>query len=248
MRIPLVVALTIALAAAGVAGCTQAAPPVEPTPAASAAAPPAVAPGTVVATGSFEGATTGRLQVIAVAGRAFEVRLEGFSTARAAPYSLLLSPYPLTDSLTCLDLFAFDLGTPQGAEGTYPLGSMERWQGDPSFLDGAVLGQYIESDHLANDCMATIVARAPLTWTIPDLRPGLVVVDSGSTVGAMGPVALEAGEPATYTVAAHDILGEIAARFGITTHDLLYLNPARLVPNTNTAYSNEILNLRKADR
>ncbi|CAN5614815.1 hypothetical protein BH10ACT7_BH10ACT7_26010 [soil metagenome] len=241
------------VAAVLLTGCSAAPTPTpEPTPSATpvAATFPDIPAGTVVATGTFEGSTTGTVELVVTDGGMYEVRLTDLVTDVAAPYSLLLSPYALTDDRTCLDIFAFDLGDPTlNGPGPFPIGPFEAWGYDPSFLDGAVLGKFIESDAAENDCLRTIVARAPFTWDFPDLRPDLTVVDSGPAVGAMGDVELEDGEPASYTVAPEDILGEIAARFGITVDDLFYLNPGRLPsPLDPIAYADEALNLSRDNR
>lgn len=243
----------ITLVALALAGCTAApAPTPEPTPSATPAAAtfPDLPSGTVVATGQFEGSTTGTVELVVTDGGMYEVRLTDLVTDVVAPYSLLLSPYPLTEDRTCLDMFVFDLGDPTlNGTGPFPIGPFEAWGYDPSFLDGAALGQYIEADATENDCLRTIVARAPFTWDFPDLRPDLKVVDSGPVVGAMGEVELENGEPASYTVAPDDILEEIAARFGVTVDDLFYLNPGRLPsPRDPIAYADEVLNLSRDNR
>lgn len=238
----------IALVALVLAGCTaQPAPTPEPTATPTAVAAPTIPPGTVVATGQFEGSTTGTVELVAIDGGKYEVRLTDLVTDVTAPYSLLLSPYPLTEDRTCLDLFAFDLGDPTAnGPGPHPVGDFRDWYYDPSFFDGAILGKYIEADATENDCLRTIVARATFTWDFPDLRPDLKVVDSGPVFGAMGEVTVESGAPVSYVVAPDDILSEIAMRFGVTTEDLSYLNPAR-VPGSD-AVADEILNLGRSTR
>lgn len=246
----LAVGLVVAIALTGCAATPSPTPEPTVAPSATAAAAPELPVGTVVATGQFEGSATGTVELVTIEGGMYEVRLTNFTTSVAAPYELLLSPYPLTDDRTCLDTFVFDLGDPSlNGPGPFPIGPFEAWGFDPSFLDGAALGQYIESDAVANDCLRTVVARAPFTWDFPDLRPDLDVVDSGPAVGAMGEVTLENGEPDSYTVAPDDIMGEIANRFGVTVDDVFYLNPARLPNSRDTvAYADEVLNLSRANR
>lgn len=253
MRNPLLAtAAALAILALALTGCDAAAPvhtASEATPSAPTPAIPVIPDGTVVATGSFAGGTEGTIEIVAVTGGGFELHLDGFRTDLTPPYDLLLSPYALTPDLTCLDGFAFDLGNVEEGQEVYPLGKMEPWQGDPSFFDGVVLGQLIEADKDANGCLRSIVARAPLNWTIPDLRPGLAVVDSGPAGGAMGTTTVRDGKPVSYTVVTNDLLDEIAARFGIATEDLFYLNPGRLPnPTDPIAYVGEDFNLSRAER
>lgn len=239
------------LVALVLAGCTAApSPSPEPTPSATPAAAtfPDLPVGTVVATGQFAGSTTGTVELVVTDNSMFDVRLTDFTTDVEAPYSLLLSPYPLTEDRTCLDLFAFDLGDPTlNGPGPYPLGDFQEWFFDPSFLDGAILGKYIEADAQANDCLRTVVATAPFTWDFPDLRPGLAVSDSGPAPHAMGEVTVQGGSPTSYVVAPDDILSEIALRFGVSIDDLNYLNPARPAPGSD-AVAGEVLNLSRENR
>lgn len=127
--------------------------------------------------------------------------------------------------------------------------------GDLSFLDAVVLVEGPppgENDAwAASGCLARASAVAPLTWVVPDQRPGLLVEDSGSTSGATGTVELgDDGEPRSYTVARNDVMAAIALRFGITEPDIRYLNPTRfsVCGGTDVACADEVLNLSKDGR
>jgi len=220
------------------AGCTPSAPTPGP-------------PGTVVATGEFDpdDGVTGTVELVVGKPNAysdtFEVHVSGFSSDLPVGAELMLSPFPLTPDRTCLDGPSFGLGALTGPDQVLLLGDFRQWQDDPSFLDGAVIAQYVEADALENDCQRTILARAPFTWSMPDLRPGLKVADSGSTTGATGKVTEVDGEPVSYHVAAGDLLGDVADRFGLTLEDLDWLNPFRGV---GAAVVDEELNLDRDNR
>jgi hypothetical protein len=118
---------------------------------------------------------------------------------------------------------------------------------DPSAFRAFVLQ---DPDAGVTSCADPVSAVAPITWTMPDMDPGLGPVhDSGATGGARGTVTLKKGVPVAYTVVADDLMPEIAARFGVSTDDLDYLNPARAFSRVQTtAYKGETLNLSRADR
>jgi hypothetical protein len=235
-----------ALAIPMLAGCS--AQP-EPSPTPTDDALPVIENGTVVATGEFDSAegTTGSVEFVK-SPRGYEVRFTGFSTTvEGDRWGLMLSPYPLDGDRRCLDGFAIGLGIAEGPDFTVQLGEFDHFDGvgDPSFLDGVIVGMLVEQDRIDFDCHRSILARAPFTWDMPDLRPGLVVSDSGSTDGATGEVVKEAGTLASYTVAEGDVIEEVAARFGITVEDIGYLNPTR---GTGQAETDEIINLDRTNR
>jgi hypothetical protein len=120
--------------------------------------------------------------------------------------------------------------------------------GDPTFLR-TVLVKLYDPEAFADGCYVPVLSSAVLSWTLPDMRPGLVVVDSGKTGGATGEVTIVDGEPVSYTVAPNDMATEVAARFGITVDDLFYLNPVR---TTFIKYPllqlGEVLNISKSHR
>ena len=95
--------------------------------------------------------------------------------------------------------------------------------------------------------MASNVASAILDWKIPDMRPGLMIEDSGKTGGANGDVTLVDGEPVTYTITRDDLLPEIAARFGVTVDDLNYLNPTGST-SVPPLWTGDTINLSKDHR
>ena len=73
--------------------------------------------------------------------------------------------------------------------------------------------------------MLTPRAVGTITWDVPDTRPGLLAVDTGSRFGAGGATATTDGAPISYRAVAGDTLNDIADRFGITVDDLGFLNP-----------------------
>jgi len=249
----LVPALSVAL----LAGCTISSPatsngakPTDVAPSASIA----LDAGTVVATGrltSVDGLTSGDVTVQADGSRQFEYRITDLTTPVTDTVSINFSTQPFTEEAYCAGGFTilskeqFDLAGRSIVSDTdwYDLMLV-----GPDYLDTLVLTSST-GDTPKTGCFYPVIATAPLTWTLPDPRPDIVVVDGGATGGAMGPVAQADGEPATYEVVADDQLPEIAARFGITLQDLHYLNPARSPsPLDPVAYVGELFNLSKSGR
>ena len=228
------------------AGCTA------PPPQAVESSPPtptAIPDGTVLATGQFDpdDGVSGTVELLSAAGGSYVVRLTGFASSASPTASLLLSPYPLPAERTCLDAFALDLGSMPAGESDHPILPFDEYMGsgDPSFLDGAVIGMYVEADRLEHDCGRTILARAPFTWAVTDLHPQVAVTDTGEASGARGVVTLADGVPVSYAVASGDVLDAIADRFGVSVDDLVWLNPFR---GPGFAIADEALNLDPDNR
>lgn len=97
-------------------------------------------------------------------------------------------------------------------------------------------------------CDARRYGTAPLRWTVPSSIRALAASDDGATAGATGRVRTAGGRPTRYTVAADDRIEDVARRFGITSDDLLYLNPLRERGSDSTLYTGEVLNLDPIDR
>ena len=113
---------------------------------------------------------------------------------------------------------------------------------DVTFLNSvSLVGEY------TNDCYGyPVLSTAPIVWSMKPLYTDLVVVDSGDTGGARGIVTLDGETPVSYQVNQGDVLQEIAARFGLTTDQLVWLNPHR--SNQETVYKDETLNLSPSRR
>ena len=220
---------------------------VEPAEAGPRPAPTTALPSGEIGSGSFTSAAgvTGRVT--------FEHGEEGL-TVRFVDLGTggddVLNPNLLRDALgpdeTCLDGGSdLGLGAVRGGDSSVGLGSALQ---DPSNIEQVVLTREPRAGVGTNDCIREVVARAGITWSFAPLRSGLRVVDSGPTGGARGHVGLIDGEPATYTVAADDLLGEVAARVGISLDDLLYLNPSFGDSPYRELLVGETLNLAVAGR
>lgn len=209
--------------------------------------------GTVVATGSLtsvDGLTTGDVAVTAVGSGEFGLVISNYSSPVHADTIADLSAKPFTEEAYCANGFmTLSLGNlTLGPTITSDINFTEITLGNPDFLDTLVL-TLNDGNAPRTGCFYPVVASAPLTWTMPDLRPDIRVFDNGSTGGATGDVTTERGIPVSYRVASGDVMAEIAARFGISVADVFYLNPAREPASQDpVAYTSEVLNLDKAGR
>lgn len=250
--------VVVGAALTALTGCTMPAATL-PAAAAAAASPADGAPTVtaspadlewhqVVASGDFataDGTTLGRIEIVVGEHGRFDARVSGWNADLPAQTGLTLHPDPVPFD-SCPDTgFALGLGDLAGQPTQYfTIGTMG--SGDPSFLESAVLSTFPAG---GSDCMRPVTAVAALTWSIPDRRPGLRVVDSGAATAAAGDATLVDGAPTSYLVHGDDTFGAIAERFGITTSDLQYLNPTRTTPGpSDQAYAGETLNLSRALR
>ncbi|MDQ1609428.1 MAG: hypothetical protein QOE16_2160 [Microbacteriaceae bacterium] len=205
----------------------------------------------VVATGelvSHDGKTSGHIAVAARDDGNFDVRMSDFRTSRAGSLDLALSATPSNSTAKCVaETIYFSWGSVSSASyQTFFLeGVTDLTRGDPSFFHTVLLTQPATVAD-ADACGLSVAAGASLTWTMPDLRPNLHVTDSGSRKWAAGKVRMDDGKPASYVVAANDVMTVIAERFGITVDDLMYLNPTR--DSAPMAHAGETLNPSKSLR
>ncbi|QCR44356.1 hypothetical protein C1N91_13360 [Curtobacterium sp. SGAir0471] len=71
-----------------------------------------------------------------------------------------------------------------------------------------------------------VLAVAPVRWSVPQRQTNVHPVDGGARANAAGPVTATtaSGAPRSYTVARDDLIGDVAARFGISVKALVWLN------------------------
>lgn len=201
----------------------------------------------IVATGTFvspDGSTSGGIEVVVDGGDA-RVELLDFTTSH--PRLTASASLWLREDDPCADGGGLSFGdfAPDEIEMVLPQGYLH---GDWTAIDEIDLTVFAPAD--TTECINTIVARAPLVWTVPPLRTGLATLtDAGPRGGATGEVETAGGTPVSYRVAANDLAEEVAARFGITVDDLFYLNEQRLpAPYDPQLYVDEVLNLDLTSR
>jgi hypothetical protein len=215
----------------------------------------------VLATGTFEApeaAVTGNIAIVTDAERVVEIVLTDFALdpgqgAGPAPQMTLLSE-PVGE-FGCYDTDGYSFQpTPLTGdiEQRMTMGPVDDVPtGDPSFLDQAVIYLPVGAEPPADGCFGDTIAIADLEWLTPQDLPELA--DSGIRSGATGEVGTDADdELSVYMVAEGDSLGQIAARFGVSTEAVLYLNAGRIgqggLLEDGTVYAGEALNLAPSAR
>jgi hypothetical protein len=218
------------------------------TPSASPVAVPAVEAGEVVATGEFtspDDSFSGRVSVVSSGADDFELVYSDVSTSRSGLLATSFTTQPYNPVSYCAG------SSVVLSEGELDLGAsptINFWQGDVMRQDPAFLDDVIVTQGYTSECGYTVLAVAPLTWTLPVMRPDIRPADSGTTGGANGEVMKETGDLLSYTVATDDLMTEVAARFGLSVDDLLYLNPLRTSGPERTLVDGETINLSLARR
>jgi hypothetical protein len=214
-------------------------------------APPQLEPGTVVATGRLGGdpLVAGDVEIRAVKS-GFELRLLNFTMTHGGDVRVAVSPRTVEPGTKCTSsIMTLSWGSPfEYADLIFPLYDDGFTDGDPSYLRSVLIEIY-DGEAFAKGCYISVLSSAVLDWTLPDMRPGLEVVDKGKTGGANGEVTVVDGVPVSYTVAPNDIAAEVAARFNISIEDLFYLNPTRMtIIEYPLLQLGEELNVSKAHR
>ena len=165
--------------------------------------------------------------------------LSGLDTVPATDGSLIGVSTVMPVVGDCLGGYARTFAPPFGQ--AFDIGSAPRVRDATFFVSVSTLGPYTGS------CYGQpVLSTASIDWTMTPLYPDLAVSDSGETGGAKGVVTLEGDVPVSYTVNQGDVLEEIAARLGLTTDQLVWLNPRR--PDPTTVYKDETLNLSPTRR
>ena len=226
--------VVLATAALLLAGCTAApepnittAPTATPTPTEVALPAPDLG---VVGTGTLDGVP------FQVTWDGEQFLLLGFEHAPGGMLQISVAPGVVGK---CTRGYGPTFGLPTLAPMPLATGEVTR---DMTFLTSVSI-----LDTYTNDCNGwPVLSTTSITWSMQPLYPNLVVTDSGDTGGALGIPTLEGTTAVAYTVHQGDVLEEIAARFGLTTDQLRWLNPRR--SNQAIVYKDETLNLSPARR
>jgi hypothetical protein len=222
------------------------------SPSASASAIPTaisvVQAGEVVATGEFtspDDSFSGRVSVVSSGGDDFNLVYSDVVTTRPAPLATSFTTQPYDPVSHCAG-GAVELSFGDLDLATEP--TIDFWSGDVMGEDPAFLDDVIVTQGYTPECGYTVVAVAPLAWTLPVMRPDITPDDAGVTGGANGDVENADGELVSYGVVTNDVMAAVAARFGLSVDDLLYLNPLRTSGPEQTLVDGETLNLSLARR
>lgn len=193
-----------------------------------------MAPGTIIATGAFEGrGASGRIEITANgSAHGFDVALTEIAPLPAADSSLELNSLPASASddelRSAFSYYRYEklAAVPDQAFSSPPRGYGGFESNDPRYMRTAVIWAALPG---ISTGFGSVLATASLTWNLPHMDMELEVIDHGSSAGARGETALaDDGTPVSYRVAAGDTAIGITARFGVTKDELEWLNPDRL--------------------
>ncbi|WP_260855891.1 LysM domain-containing protein [Curtobacterium sp. 9128] len=216
----------------------ESASPRPPTPEPSQAAEPApeistIAAGTVVAEGdvaSPKGSVHFHYRVVAGPDDRFVVQYSGFTSTLPVPVSAtFLEDAPrVGDGLTYHGIGDDQLGgatTTPSAAVSVPIDAAGY---DPSWLGALVTYSSASADpsipvEIGPD---KVLAVTKVPWSVPARTTNVHPVDAGARPNATGTVSATtaSGAPRSYVVAPDDLIGDVAARFGITVQTLIWLN------------------------
>jgi len=247
-------ALTLALT-----GCTMAAPsaprdqPIVTDTLAPTLEPMQTDVDVIVGTGQFVSATaevTGGV-VVKQRGSTFTLYLTDYSLSDTSHLTLAVSSEAIAVDGCVSDRYelAFDPNGQLQPDGGFPL-FVSPSAVDPGYLKTIVIAKYPSGGQVAGVCYEPTVAVAALEWSLTDPFPELgPAEDSGSTSGATGLAWTEGGVVLRYKTAPGDTFDAIAARFGLTAAELMYLNPERPMHyDDGVAYADEVLVLSRDAR
>lgn len=212
-------------------------PTATPTPTTPPGPPPTLAPvpsGTAVAEASVaspKGSIHFHYRIVSNGDNTYSIQYSGFTSTVPIPVSVTLIDVPpqVGDGLTWHGVADHTLGGPTtgtAAASTAPLG----YVGNPSYLGTLVTySSAASADGVPVELgPGKVLAVDTVRWSIPERATNVHPVDGGERAGAAGrvPETTPSGAPARYVVAAGDTFDGVAQRFGITSQDLLWLNPS----------------------
>ncbi|WIA99503.1 LysM domain-containing protein [Curtobacterium sp. MCBA15_012] len=211
--------------------------PRTPTPEPSEAAAPApvltpIPAGTVLTetdVASPKGSIHFHVRVVADGDDTFTAQFSGFTSTLPVPVAVgfFERARQVGDGLTYPGVGTHVLGGPTSGPQSVAV-PLDGSGVDPSGLgtlvvsSAAAAGQDVPVEIAAGK----VLAVASLRWSVPARQTNVHPVDGGARANASGPVTATtaSGAPRSYTVASGDLIGDVAARFGITVTDLVWLN------------------------
>ncbi|PCN48622.1 hypothetical protein Csp2054_05860 [Curtobacterium sp. 'Ferrero'] len=241
----------------------ESAHPRTPTPEPTEAAAPApvlstIAAGTAVAQGdvaSPKGSVHFHYRMVADGDGTFSAQFSGFTSTLPVPVSVSLfeKPRRVGDGLTYPGVGDHQLGGATGAPGTSVTVPLDGSGVDPSAL--TTLVTYSSAGPEAQVPLelgpGKVLAVDTVRWSIPARTTNVHPVDGGARANASGPVTATtaSGAPKSYRVAPDDLIGDVAARFGISVRALVWLNEGvQVFGDDQYLYRDTTLNLDPLSR
>ena len=227
-------------------------PQAAPAPAPTIASVPA---GTVVAEGdvrSPKGSIAYHYRVVADGDDTFSTQFSGFtSTVPVTVGATFLDVTPgVGDGLTWYGVGESELGGPTATATsvTTPLGDVRQ---PTPYVSLVTYTSAAAPDAPVEIGTGKVLAVTPVTWSVPARQTNVAPVDQGAAQYAAGAVVATtaSGAPAGYRVAEDDLLGAVAARFGVSVEALIWLNEGlEVLGDEQALFVDTTLNLDPAAR
>ncbi|MFJ4296083.1 LysM domain-containing protein [Curtobacterium sp. NPDC089689] len=212
--------------------------PRTPTPEPSEAAAPAptlsrIAAGTVVAEGNVAsplGSVHFHFRMVSDGDDTFSAQYSGFTSTLPVPVSVSLfeKPRAVGDGLTYRGVGDHQLGGATAAPGSSATVPLDGSGVDPSGLTTLVTYSSAGPDAGVPVELGPgkVLAVTTVRWSVPARTTNVRPVDGGARSNAAGKVTATtpSGAPRSYVVAPDDLIGDVAARFGISVRALVWLN------------------------
>jgi len=183
---------------------------------------------------------------VAPVGDKFRISITGYRPASSANERLYLATFAYRTS--CTNALHFDTGAMTTA-GTQTYVRPYPWANTYQDLSMMRFVVFVPADQSWEDgCSTSGSTAVPLHWAVPAALARLHAVDHKSRDHARGRVVTQDGKPLRYVVADSDQLDQVAARFGLTPDQLLWLTPSRTHGHDGHLYAGEELNLNPTYR
>lgn len=187
---------------------------------------------------------------VVAAGEAYAIEYSGFTSTLPVPVGVMLvdTAPAVGDGVTAHGLGDTDLGGPTTAPGATRSATLSGSSSDPSWLGTIVTYSNAGSDPTipVEIGPGKVLAVDTVRWSVPARTTNVHPVDGGARSGAGGTVSAttSSGAPASYVIAPDDLIGDVAARFGISVEALIWLNhDMRVYGQQQYLYEGTTLNL-----
>ncbi|MCP1502964.1 hypothetical protein J2Y89_001708 [Curtobacterium herbarum] len=164
--------------------------------------------------------------------------------------TFLETPPSVGDGITWHGVGDTTLGGGPGATAAPASTALDPGRADPSWLGAIVVYSAAASagpDLPVEIGPGKVLAVQPVRWSVPARTTNVHPVDGGARPNATGKSSSDGstdGAPTAYRIASEDLIGSVAARFGLSVKDLVWLNPdVTVYGDQQYLYEDTVLNL-----
>ncbi|WIB59601.1 LysM domain-containing protein [Curtobacterium sp. MCLR17_007] len=187
---------------------------------------------------------------VVAAGESYEIEYSGFTSTLPVPVGVMLvdTAPAVGDGITYRGVGDHLLGGPTSAPAAAASAPLTGSSYDPSWLGSIVTYSDATSDPSipVEIGPGKVLAVNSVRWSVPTRTTNVHPVDGGARSGASGAVTAtsSSGAPTSYEIAPDDLIGDVAARFGISVEAVIWLNhDLRVYGQQQYLYEGTTLNL-----